>query len=95
MAISNTKDKTLSIAEQHAEKGRAQPFTPIRAAGSHKAGEATLTFDLPKWKLIKLNLITFKSFDGKKKIARGQALDEFLAKYDADGDFIIDEEDKK
>ena len=88
MGISKTKKKAFSIAEEHAEK--AIPFSPIKAPGKRKDGETALTFDLADMKIHKLNLITFRSFAGKKKIARTQAMDDFLSKYDRDG-YLIEE----
>ena len=89
MAIDNTKKKSLKIAEDHADK--AQPFTPVKT-GRSKRDETALTFDVVNSKIDKLNLITFRAFGGKKKIARNMAIDEFLEKYDKDGYLIVEKE---
>ena len=86
MAIDNTKKKSLKIAEQYADK--AQPFTPIKTGRSAR-DETALTFDVVNSKIDKLNLITFRCFAGKKKIARNTAIDDFLDKYDRDGFLIV------
>ena len=91
MGVSNTKKKSLSIAEKHAEDNKeAKPFSPIKAPGKRKDDESALTFDVENRKIEKLNLITFRCFAGKKKIARTQAINDFLDKYDRDGYLIAE-----
>ena len=92
MGVSNTKKKSLDIAEEHAkeQEKKGVPFSPIKTPGKRKNDESAFTFDLPNWKIQKLNLITFRAFAGKKKIARTMAIDDFISKYDNDG-YLIDD----
>tara|TARA_R110000751_G_scaffold262353_1_gene361641 strand:- start:36 stop:380 length:345 start_codon:yes stop_codon:yes gene_type:complete len=102
MAIKKTtpkeKRKALTIAEKYTKDhgGEGTPFTPVKERNTRRMeGYSAFTFDMSDADIYKLNMITFRSFNGKKRLAREDAFRQFLDQYDMEGYLKVDEEEAK